>query len=152
LVINQTIRDATELARSELLRNRVALQLRLAQDLPVIRGDRVQLQQVLLNLIINAVEAMSEVEGPRELLISSASDASDGVLVAVQDSGPGLTPENFDRLFEAFHTSKPRGMGMGLSICRSIVEAHDGRVWATTNAPRGAIFQFTLPVHWESTS
>jgi signal transduction histidine kinase len=113
----------------------------------VVRGDRIQLQQVLLNLIVNAVESMSTLtEGPRELKISSARDAPDSVLIAVRDSGPGLTPEDFERAFQAFHTTKPDGMGLGLSICRSIVEAHGGRLWATANAPRGAIFQFTLPV------
>jgi PAS domain S-box-containing protein len=153
LDINQAILDATALTRSELERHRIALQIELAQELPVVQGDRIQLQQVLLNLIINAVEAMSVVnEGPRELLISSASNAVDNVLVAVRDSGPGLTPESFDRLFQAFQTTKPDGMGMGLSICRSIVEAHDGRVWAMANAPRGAIFQFTLPARRESLS
>jgi C4-dicarboxylate-specific signal transduction histidine kinase len=151
LDINQAIVDATTLTRSELLRHRIALQIQPAQELPVVQADRIQLQQVLLNLIINAVEAMSAVnEGPRELLISSASNAVDSVLVAVRDSGPGLTSESFDRLFQAFHTTKPDGMGMGLSICRSIVEAHGGRVWATANAPRGAVFQFTLPARQKS--
>ncbi len=153
LDINRAIVDATTLIRSELLSHRVALQIQLAQDLPEVQGDRIQLQQVLLNLIINAVEAMSAVnEGQRELLISSASNSGDSVLVAVRDSGPGLPPESFDRLFQAFHTTKADGMGMGLSICRSIVEAHGGRVWATANAPRGAIFQFTLPARRESRS
>jgi signal transduction histidine kinase len=91
-------------------------------------------------------------EGQRELLISSTCNAADGVLVAVRDSGPGLTPEGFERAFQAFHTTKPDGMGIGLSICRSIVEAHGGRVWATANAPRGAVFQFTLPARRESAS
>jgi signal transduction histidine kinase len=153
LDINRAIVDATALTRSELLRHRIALQIQLAQELPAVQGDRIQLQQVLLNLILNAIEAMSAVnEGPRELLISSASNAVEGILVAVRDSGPGLTPERVARLFQAFHTTKPAGMGMGLSICRSIVEAHGGRVWATANAPRGAIFQFTLPARRESTS
>jgi signal transduction histidine kinase len=118
--------------------------------LPLIRGDRIELQQVILNLIMNAVEAMSEISnGPREasrgLLISTAEDESSGVLVAVQDSGPGLSPENLERLFDPFYTTKPGGMGMGLSICRSIIEAHEGRLWASANEPRGAVFQFTLP-------
>jgi signal transduction histidine kinase len=153
LDINQAIFDATALTRSELLRHHIALQIQPAQELPVVQADCIQLQQVLLNLIINAIEAMSEVnEGPRELLISSARNAVDSVLVAVRDSGLGLTPESFDRLFHAFHTTKPDGMGMGLSICRSIVEAHGGRVWATANAPRGAVFQFTLPARRESMS
>jgi C4-dicarboxylate-specific signal transduction histidine kinase len=153
LDINQAIVDATTLTRSELLRHGIALQIQLAQELPAVQGDRIQLQQVLLNLIINAIEAMSAVnEGPRDLLISSARNAVNSVLVEVRDSGPGLTPESFGRLFQAFHTTKPDGMGMGLSICRWIVEAHGGRVWATANAPRGTIFQFTLSASRESTS
>jgi signal transduction histidine kinase len=121
--------------------------------LPLIQGDRVQLQQVVLNLIINAVEAMSGVkEGPRELLVSSGRAGSDGVLVAVRDSGPGLTPAALERLFDAFYTSKAAGLGLGLSICRSIIEAHGGRLWASTNAPRGAIFEFTLPTQPDSKS
>jgi signal transduction histidine kinase len=109
-------------------------------------GDRVQLQQVLLNLLVNATEAMSGMrECARELLISTAKSNSDHVLVTVQDTGPGLAPEGLDRLFEAFYTTKPNGLGMGLSICRSIVEAHQGRLWATANKPQGAVFQFTLP-------
>jgi signal transduction histidine kinase len=152
LDMNQAIFDATTLTRNELIRHRIALQIQLAQEPPVVQGDRIQLQQVLLNLIVNAIEAMCAVnEGPRELLISSASDAADSVLIAVRDTGPGLTPEGFDRVFQPFHTTKPDGMGMGLSICRSIVEAHGGRLWATANAPRGAIFQFTLPARPEST-
>jgi len=106
----------------------------------------VQLQQVILNLLINAIEAMSGMsEGPRELLISTTKTDSEGVLVAVRDSGPGLAPERVDRLFESFYTTKPSGLGMGLSICRSIIEAHHGRLWATASTPRGAVFQFTLP-------
>ena len=148
LDINETIFEVIALTRSEVLRNGVSLQTRLAKDLPLIQGDRVQLQQVMLNLIINAVEAMSGVsERSRELLIGSGKDASNGVLVTVRDSGPGLNPESSDHLFDAFYTTKPGGMGMGLSICRSIIEAHGGRVWATANVPQGAIFQFTLPTH-----
>jgi signal transduction histidine kinase len=102
----------------------------------------------MLNLVINAVEAMSGVsERSRELLIGSGKDASNGVLVTVRDSGPGLNPESLNQLFDAFYTTKPGGMGMGLSICRSIIEAHGGRVWATANVPQGAIFQFILPTH-----
>jgi signal transduction histidine kinase len=147
LDMNQAISDATTLTRTELMRHRIALQIRLARKPPVVQGDHIQLQQVLLNLIVNAVESMSALtEGPRELQISSARDATDSVLIAVRDSGPGLMPGDFERAFQAFHTTKPNGMGLGLSICRSIVEAHGGRLWATANAPRGAIFQFTLPV------
>jgi C4-dicarboxylate-specific signal transduction histidine kinase len=123
--MNQAIFEATTLTQNELIRHRIGMEIQLAQELPVVRGDRVQLQQVLLNLIVNAIEAMSAVdEGPRELLIASAVNAADSVLVAVRDSGPGLTPDGFDRAFQAFQTTKPDGMGMGLSISRWIVEAH----------------------------
>jgi PAS domain S-box-containing protein len=146
LDINECILEVITLTRSELLRNRIALQTEFAESLPLVNGDRIQLQQVMLNLIINAVEAMTGVaEGERELRISTGTDAANGVLVAVQDSGPGLDPQSADRLFDAFYTTKPGGMGMGLSICRSIIEAHGGRVWATTDLTRGAVFQFTLP-------
>jgi signal transduction histidine kinase len=145
LDINESIREVVALTRSELLRNGVSLQTQFAAGLPLICGDRVQLQQVILNLIINAIEAMSGTsEGMRELRISTEEDASSGVLVTVRDSGPGLDPASLDRLFDAFYTTKPGGMGMGLSICRSIIEAHEGRVWATANVPQGAVFQFTL--------
>ena len=146
LAINEAILEVIALARSEVMKNSVSLQTQLAESLPLIQGDRVQLQQVILNLIINAVEAMSGVsEGPRELLIGTAKDGSSGVLVAVQDSGPGLNPESFGRLFDAFYTTKPGGMGMGLSICRSIVEAHGGRIWASPTAGPGATVLFSLP-------
>jgi signal transduction histidine kinase len=121
---------------------------RLADGLPFIHGDRVQLQQVILNLIINAVEAMSGVaEAPRELLITTGLAGSSGVLVSVRDSGPGLAPATLKHLFEAFYTTKPTGLGMGLSICRSIIEAHGGRFWSEANEPRGAVFQFFMPVN-----
>ena len=111
----------------------------------MVLGDRVQLQQVLLNLILNAAEAMGSVEeGARELLISTREDQT-GVVVAVRDSGPGIDPEHLDRVFEAFYTTKSSGTGMGLSICRSIIHAHGGKLWAEANEPRGAVFQFTLP-------
>ncbi len=147
LAINEAILEVIALTRGEVAKNGVSLQTQLAAGLPLIQGDRVQLQQVILNLIINAVEAMSGVsERSRELLIGTKNDASGGVLVAVQDTGPGLNPEGFDRLFDAFYTTKAGGMGMGLSICRSIVEAHGGRVWASHAAGPGATIQFTLPV------
>jgi PAS domain S-box-containing protein len=153
LDINESILEVVALTRSELLRNGVTLQTQLAKGLPLIYGDRVQLQQVILNLIINAVEAMSGVsEEVRELRISTEEDASNGVLVTVRDSGPGLDPASLDRLFDAFYTTKPGGMGMGLSICRSIVEAHEGRVWATANVPHGATFRFTLRAPPETAS
>jgi PAS domain S-box-containing protein len=152
LDINQTILEVISLTRGELERKGVSLETQLA-DLPLIQADRIQLQQVILNLIINAVQAMSDVtEGSRELWISTGTDASGQVLVAVRDSGPGLNQESLDRLFDAFYTTKTDGMGMGLSICRSIIEAQGGRVWATANAPQGAIFQFTLPPQGASAS
>jgi len=144
--INNTILEVIALTRTEIHRNGVSLRTRLAPDLPLIQGDRVQLQQVMLNLILNAIEALSGTSGgSRELLISSEDGGLSGVRVAVQDSGPGLIPESFEHLFDAFYTTKPGGMGMGLSICRSIIEAHGGRIWATANIPRGAAFQFALP-------
>jgi signal transduction histidine kinase len=114
--------------------------------LPLIQGDRVQLQQVVLNLILNAVEAMSSVDDARrELSIGTARRGADEILVAVRDSGPGIDPEHLERVFDSFYTTKPGGMGLGLSICRSIIDAHGGRLWAAANEPRGAAFQFTLP-------
>src|SRR5271165_2425026 len=128
------------------MKNSVSVQTKFVESLPLVQGDRVELQQVILNLILNAVEAMSEMgEEPRELLITTGSNGSEEVLVAVRDSGPGLAPAAFEQLFEAFYTTKPNGLGLGLSICRSIIEAHSGRLWASGNAPRGAVFQFTLP-------
>jgi PAS domain S-box-containing protein len=146
LDINEVIREVIALTRSELHRTGTLLQTQLAGGLPLVSGDRIELQQVMLNLIVNAVEAMSgSDEGSRELVISSEQDGASGVRVAVRDWGPGLKPESLDRLFDAFYTTKPDGMGMGLSICRSIIEAHGGHVWATANLPRGAVLQFTLP-------
>src|SRR5262245_20438573 len=127
------------------MRNGVSVQTRLADGLFPIQGDRVQLQQVILNMILNAVEAMDSIEaGARDLLISTEQDHT-GVLVAVRDSGPGIDPEHLERVFEAFYTTKSSGVGMGLSICRSIIDAHGGRLWAEANEPRGVVFQFTLP-------
>jgi C4-dicarboxylate-specific signal transduction histidine kinase len=148
LDINEAILEVIGVTRGELLRNGVSLQTELAKGLPLIRGDRIQLQQIVLNLIMNSVEAMSDVsKGSRHLLISTAEDTSNGVLVAVRDSGPGLNSESLERLFDPFYTTKPGGMGMGLSICRSIVEGHEGRIWATANVPQGASFHFSLPAH-----
>jgi len=143
--LNEAINEVIELARSAIVKNRVWVQTRLYEGLFPVHGDRVQLQQVVLNLLLNAVEAMGSVEAkPRDLLISTEQDHT-GVLVAVGDSGPGLDPSHLERVFDAFYTTKASGMGMGLSICRSIVDAHGGRLWAEANKPRGAIFQFTLP-------
>jgi C4-dicarboxylate-specific signal transduction histidine kinase len=145
LDINAGIREVIELTRGEWVKNGISMQADLADGLPFIEGDRVQLQQVLLNLIVNAVEAMSGAsDGTRELLVSSRVDAG-GVLVGVRDTGPGLAPKTLEHVFEAFYTTKPGGLGMGLSICRSIIEAHGGRLWASANQPRGASFQFALP-------
>jgi C4-dicarboxylate-specific signal transduction histidine kinase len=121
--------EIVELTRREMAKNAISVQLLLAENLPAVQGDRVQLQQVILNLLINAVEATSGMsEGSRELLISTWRSESEGVPVAVRDSGPGLAPESIDRLFESFYTTKPDGLGMGLSICHSIIEAHQGRL------------------------
>jgi C4-dicarboxylate-specific signal transduction histidine kinase len=145
LDVNEAVLETIALTRSEMRQHGVLLKTELANDLARISGDRIQLQQVMLNLIMNAIEAMSETsEGPRELLIRSEADVPDGVMVTVRDWGPGLKPESLNHLFDPFYTTKPAGMGMGLSICRSIVEAHGGRLWATANIPRGAAFQFTL--------
>jgi PAS domain S-box-containing protein len=150
--MNEAVREVTELIGGEAVKNGVSLQMELGKGLPLIKGDRVQLQQVVLNLIINAVQAMGAVaDGAREVLITTAQADPNGVLVAVKDSGPGLAPASLDRLFEAFYTTKPGGLGMGLSICRSIIEAHEGRVWVTANLPRGAVFQFTLPLERDET-
>ena len=144
--INEAILEVMALTHGEVVKHGVAVQTHLAEGLPRIHGDRVQLQQVLLNLILNAVEALSGVsEGSRALRISTGPDAAGGVLVTVQDSGPGLHTESVDRLFDAFYTTKPGGMGMGLAICRSIVEAHGGQIWAARAAGPGATVQFTLP-------
>jgi signal transduction histidine kinase len=151
LDLNEVMLDVIALTRSELRGSGTALRTELADGLPPILGDRIQLQQVMLNLIFNAVEAMSEAHGgSRELLIRTDQDRPGGVLVAVQDSGPGLKPESIDRLFDAFYTTKPGGMGMGLSICRAIVEAHGGRMWATANVPQGAAFLFSLSCQRET--
>jgi two-component system sensor kinase FixL len=147
LSINNTILEVIALARSEVHSARVSLRTQLSDALPLVPGDPIQLQQVTLNLIINAIDAMrGGSEGPRELLVSSRIDGeSRGVLVAVRDSGIGLSSESLDRLFDAFYTTKPDGMGMGLAISRSIIEAHGGRLWASPNESRGATFQFSLP-------
>ncbi len=146
LNINDTILEVIALARSEMHTNRISLQTQLADRLPLVRADRVQFQQVVLNLIINGIEAMNRSsEGRRELRVSTERDGSNGVLIAVRDSGVGLNPENLEHLFDPFYTTKPDGMGMGLAISRSIIEAHGGRLWAALNAPCGAVFQFTLP-------
>jgi C4-dicarboxylate-specific signal transduction histidine kinase len=152
VAVNDAILEVIALTRTEAANNSVSVRTQLAEDLPHVQGDRVQLQQVLLNLIINAIEAMRDVgEEERELLISSQSEP-DGVSVEVRDSGPGFAPADLERVFEAFYTTKPSGLGLGLSICRSIIEAHSGRLWASPNVPRGAIFGFIAPAHTAATS
>ena len=145
--LNEAINEVIVLGRSAAIRNGVSVQTRLSEGLFPVHGDRVQLQQVVLNLLLNAVEAMGSTEaGARELLISTEQDQDHrGVLVAVRDSGPGIDPSHLERVFDAFYTTKSSGMGMGLSICRSIIDAHGGRLWTEANEPRGTIFQFTLP-------
>jgi len=149
--LNDVILEVLALAESEARRNHVLLKQQLAGDLPFVHGDRVQLQQVILNLIINGLESIAKSNrGSRELSISSTKDEANNVVVAVRDSGDGLDPANLERVFDAFFTTKADGMGMGLAISRTIIESHGGRLWATTNAPKGAVFQFTIPVDGES--
>src|SRR5262249_16660548 len=138
--------EVIELTRSEATKSNISVQTQFAENLSAVTGDRTQLQQVILNLILNAVQAMAESGlDVRELQISTQANSADGVLVSIQDSGPGIRPEALDRLFDPFYTSRSAGMGMGLTICHSIVEGHGGRIWATANVPRGAAFYFTLP-------
>ncbi|OCK59775.1 ATPase [Bradyrhizobium sp. LMTR 3] len=145
--LNEAILEMVVLTRSEMLKHGILLQTDLAPGLPMVKGDRTQLQQVILNLILNAIEAMEGVdERAGALRINSEREAAGGVLVTISDSGPGLNPADVERVFEAFYTTKPKGMGMGLAICRSMVEAHGGRMWASANEPRGAVFQFSLPL------
>jgi C4-dicarboxylate-specific signal transduction histidine kinase len=147
--INEAIQEVSVLTHGEARKYGVSLSTKLAPQLAYVEGDRVQLQQVVLNLAINAVQAMSAAdEGPRELLISTESIGSEEVRVGVRDTGPGLSPESLPRLFEPFYTTKAggMGMGMGLVICRSIIEAHGGQLWTTACEPQGALFQFTIPI------
>jgi PAS domain S-box-containing protein len=147
VAINDAILEVVALTRTEAANNGVSVRTQLVEGLPPVQGDRVQLQQVLLNLIINGIEAMRDIgEKERELLISSRNEP-DGVSVEVRDSGPGFAAADIHRVFEAFYSTKPSGLGLGLSICRSIIEAHNGRLWASPNVPRGAIFGFTAPAH-----
>jgi signal transduction histidine kinase len=145
LDISQTIQEVVRLTRNEAARKGVAIRMELATDLPPVLGDRVQLQQVILNLVMNGIEAMASVTGrPRELLICSRQHESDKALIAVRDSGVGLDGQDFERIFDAFYTTKSQGLGMGLAISRSIVENHGGQLWAVPNEGPGATFQFTL--------
>jgi signal transduction histidine kinase len=153
LDINETIQGAIALARSELVKNQIALRVELSAEVPPVRGNRVQLQQVILNLIVNGCEAMASVAGgSRELLVTSQKSADRGVLAAVRDSGVGIKPRDLNRMFDAFFTTKRMGMGMGLSISRSIIEAHGGRIWAAPREGPGLTVQFSLPGESEGPS
>ena len=143
--LNAALNEVIVLARGAFIRNGISLQTRLADGLLPVEGDRVQLQQVVLNLILNAVEAMGAVEAEARNLLISSEEAHTGVLVAMRDTGPGIDRAHLERVFEAFYTTKSSGVGMGLAICRSIIDAHGGWLWAEANEPRGAVFQFTLP-------
>jgi PAS domain S-box-containing protein len=150
--LNEAVREVISLSRGELQKDHVNLQSDLAENLPPIRGDRIQLQQVLLNLIRNAVDAMRNVDDrARQLVVTTTKVEPGSVLVAVRDTGSGIDPANLERVFDAFYTTKTDGLGMGLSVCRAIVEAHGGRLWATSAAPHGAVFQFTLPIEGDGT-
>ena len=151
LDINEVVEEAARLIRHEALQHGVTLQFEFASDLPPVRGDRIQLQQVVVNLAVNGMEAMTSIQD-RELIVRTERDQSDRILVAVADAGIGIEPENLDRVFAAFHTTKPGGLGMGLAICRSIIEAHGGRLWVDANVPRGTIFRFTVPAFAAATS
>jgi PAS domain S-box-containing protein len=149
--INEAIEEVIEMVRAPIEKNRVSVRTRLAAGLTSVWGDRVQLQQVVLNLILNAIEAMGSIEERgRMLSIRTEQRGATGILVAVHDSGPGVAPEHFQRVFEPFYTTKNSGLGMGLSICRSIIDAHGGRLWADADQRRGTVFQFTLPAAQEN--
>jgi C4-dicarboxylate-specific signal transduction histidine kinase len=144
--INEAVRNAIILTHGEVVKIGASIQTQLAEPLPFLRGDRVQIQQVMVNLMVNAIQAMSgDEDSTRELQISTETDEAQGVRVGVRDTGPGLAPESLPSLFEPFYTTKAEGMGIGLTICRSIVEAHGGRLWATACEPHGTLFQFTIP-------
>jgi C4-dicarboxylate-specific signal transduction histidine kinase len=146
LDINEVVNEVIALIRQEISNHQVSVQLDLASPLPPVFGDRVQLQQVIMNLLVNGIQAMAPInDRRRELLIRSRAHNSEQVLVEVRDSGVGIDPEHVGQLFNPFFTTKADGMGMGLSICRSIIEAHGGRIWASPNAGTVTIFQFTLP-------
>jgi C4-dicarboxylate-specific signal transduction histidine kinase len=143
--LNEAIDEVIVLARTAIAKNEISVQTRLAQSLHPVQGDRIQLQQVVLNLVLNAIEAMASIAaGARDLSITTEQDRT-AVRVAVRDSGPGIHPDHHERVFAAFYTTKASGTGMGLSICRSIIDAHGGRLWVESNKPRGAVLQFTLP-------
>ena len=143
---NEVVNDVLNLSRGELRSRKIALQTNLAPDLPQVPADPVQLREVLLNLIMNAAEAMSSTDESRRILAIVSMAAEGGVSITVEDSGIGLDPKNAEQIFEAFFTTKPTGMGMGLAICRSIIAAHGGRLWASPGHPRGTVFHVVLPL------
>ena len=143
--VDEVVREMVVLLGSEAMRYSISVTMELAADLPQVMGDRIQLQQVMMNLIVNSIDAMKDADGTRELAIKSQRGENEHVLVSVSDTGVGLPPQQADQIFRAFFTTKPHGTGMGLSISRSIVESHDGRLWVGDNTPRGASFYFALP-------
>ena len=147
--LNEAIQEVIEMVQAPIEKNSVSVRTRLAAGVTSVCGDRVQLQQVVLNLILNAVEAMGSVEERQRMLSVVTEQRAADVLIAVHDSGPGIDPEHLQRVFEPFYTTKESGIGMGLSICRSIIDAHGGRLWADADQPRGTVFQFTLPAAQE---
>jgi len=145
LDLNELVREVLALTERELQRSRISVELGLHEQLPPVKADRIQLQQVLINLITNAIEAMRETKQPRVLMVRSALQEPNRVLISVADSGPGIDPGIVDRIFNPLFTTKSNGMGMGLAICRSIIEGHEGRLWASPGAQGGAAFEFALP-------
>jgi C4-dicarboxylate-specific signal transduction histidine kinase len=143
--VNEVIQELIVLLRSQMTRYLISVRMELAADLPQVSGDRVQLQQVMMNLMMNGIDAMKDVDGTRELAIKSHLTGNEQLMVCVSDSGVGLPSQQADQIFQAFFTTKPHGIGMGLAICRSIVESHSGRLWAADNSPRGARFHLILP-------
>jgi C4-dicarboxylate-specific signal transduction histidine kinase len=150
LDVNEVIQEIIVLLQAEAMRYSISVRTELAGDLPHIRGDRVQLQQVMMNLIMNSIDAMEDVDGPRKLAIKSQLAENEQLMVSITDTGMGLPPQEADQIFNAFFTTKPHGTGMGLRISRSIIESHGGRLWAADNSPRGASFCFTLPAKGET--
>jgi signal transduction histidine kinase len=148
--VNEVVREMIVLLRSEATRYSISIRTELASDLPQVMGDRVQLQQVLMNLLLNSIDAMKDVDTTRELIINSQPARNEQVLVSVSDTGVGLPPQQAEQIFNAFFTTKPHGTGMGLRISRSIIESHGGHLWAANNSPRGASFCFTLPTKAEA--